>query len=69
MKKVYKEPQTARATYAKTILEVQPGASSGGEDSGGSVDVRKRGRFEPEEEEEEEEFEQAITHITANNLW
>lgn len=68
MKKVYKEPQTALATYAKTILEVQPGTSNGGEYSGGSVDVRKRGRFELEEEEEEE-FEQAITHITANNLW
>lgn len=68
MKKVYKEPQTALATYAKTILEVQPGTSNGGEYSGGSVDVRKRGRFEPEEEEEEA-FEQAIDHITANNLW
>ncbi len=68
MKKVYKEPQTALATYAKTILEVQPGTSNGGEYSGGCVDVRKRGRFEPEEEEEEA-FEQAITHITANNLW
>ena len=68
MKKVYKEPQTALATYAKTILEVQPGTSNGGEYSGGSVDVRKRGRFEPEEEEEEA-FEQAITHITANSLW
>ena len=68
MKKVYKEPQTALATYAKTILEVQPGTSNGGEYCGGSVDVRKRGRFEPEEEEEEA-FEQAITHITANNLW
>lgn len=69
MKKVYKEPQTALATYAKTILEVQPGTSNGGEYSGGSVDVRKRGNFELEEEEEEEAFEQAITHITANNLW
>ena len=67
MKKVYKEPQTALATYAKTILEVQPGTSNGGEYSGGSVDVRKRGRFEPEEEEEEA-FEQA-THIPANHLW
>ena len=68
MKKVYKELQTALATYAKTILEVQPGTSNGGKYSGGSVDVRKRGRFEPEEEEEEA-FEQAIAHITANNLW
>ncbi|MGM9687049.1 MAG: hypothetical protein ACI3YI_12640 [Bacteroidaceae bacterium] len=46
---------------------MQPGTSNGGEYSGGSVDVRKRGNFEPEEEEEA--FEQAITHIPANNLW
>ncbi len=52
MKKIYKEPQTALATYAQMILDVQPGSDNGGEYNGGDVDARLRGGFELEDDEE-----------------
>lgn len=51
MKKIYNEPQTALATYAQMILNVQPGSDNGGEYGGGDVDARKRDGFEPDAEE------------------
>ncbi len=51
MKKIYKEPQTTYATYARMILEVRPGTNNGGEFPGGDVDAHKRDEYSPEEEE------------------